>query len=179
MTPVTQLLAAVALAAVILVAEYQSTARPQDERHLHRLVITTMMLLIQPFKHLADVMAPLTRGTAAMERGIEIIESIPIEHGGTLAPGRVRGDIEFRDVGLNYRPADAPEDTPRAALADVSLADPRRRDGRLRRPVGRGQDLAGQPAAALHRADERRGRPRRRRARRLRRRRRCARSSRW
>jgi subfamily B ATP-binding cassette protein MsbA len=124
MTPVTQVLASVALSAVIMMAVRNST-------HDHTTVggfiafIGAMLLLIQPFKHLSDVMAPLTRGTAAMERGIELIEAIPVEQGGSLAPARVRGDIEFRDVGLRYVARDSsevPDGTQVAALSDVSLA---------------------------------------------------------
>ena len=121
MTPVTQLLAAIALAAVIWVAEYQSTADHKTSGNFIAF-ITTMLLVIQPAKRLSDLMTPLTRGTAAMERGIELIEAIPLERGGTTAPARVRGDIEFRDVGLDYRAADAPADAPRAALSHIELA---------------------------------------------------------
>jgi len=83
-----------------------------------------MLMMIQPFKHLSDVMAPLTRGTAAMERGLDMLEAVPVEQGGTLAPGRVRGDIEFRHVGLRYVARDSPEvpdGTQVAALSDIAL----------------------------------------------------------
>ena len=123
MTPVTQVLASLALSAVIMMAVNNSA---HDHTTIGGFIafIGAMMLLIQPFKHLSDVMAPLTRGTAAMERGIEIIEAIPVEQGGTLAPGRVRGDIEFRDVGLRYvarDSAEVPDGTQVAALSDVTL----------------------------------------------------------
>jgi subfamily B ATP-binding cassette protein MsbA len=124
MTPVTQVLASLALSAVIMMAVNNSA---HDHTTIGGFIafIGAMMLLIQPFKHLSDVMAPLTRGTAAMERGIEIIEAIPVEQGGTLAPGRVRGDIEFRDVGLRYVARgsnEVPDGTQVAALSGVSLA---------------------------------------------------------
>jgi subfamily B ATP-binding cassette protein MsbA len=121
MTPVTQVLAAVALSAVIVMALRQSS-------HDHATVggfiafVTSMLLLIQPFKHLSDVMAPLTRGTAAMERGIELIDQAPPESGGDLAPARVRGDIELRDVSLRYAKVDVADDAQAAALAEVSIA---------------------------------------------------------
>jgi subfamily B ATP-binding cassette protein MsbA len=59
---------------------------------------------------------------------------VPMETGGTVAPARVRGDVEFRGVGLHYaaresdepgdaaRPEAAPGDAPVAALSDISLA---------------------------------------------------------
>jgi ABC-type multidrug transport system fused ATPase/permease subunit len=36
--------------------------------------ITAMLMLVAPVKHLSDVMAPITRGLAAVERGIDLIE---------------------------------------------------------------------------------------------------------
>ncbi|HEX4509865.1 MAG TPA: ABC transporter transmembrane domain-containing protein [Burkholderiaceae bacterium] len=101
MTPITQALAAIALSAVLVMA-LRDTGHDRTTVGGFVAFISAMLLMIQPFKHLSDVMAPLTRGTAAMERGIELIENVPIERGGTLAPGRVRGDIELRRVSLNY-----------------------------------------------------------------------------
>jgi len=119
MTPITQLLASIALAAVLLVAQVSGGG---DKQTIGNFIafITTMLLVIQPAKRLSDLMTPLTRGTAAMERGLELIESIPLEVGGEATTARVRGDIEFRDVGLRYREG---EDADlRAALSNVSLA---------------------------------------------------------
>ncbi len=123
MTPVTQVLASLALAAVLWMALAEST-RSHGTPGDFIAFITCMLLLIQPAKHLSDVMAPLTRGTAAMERGLDMMELVPVESGGTLAPGRVKGDIEFRDVGLRYTARDsdqAPDGTLVAALSNVSL----------------------------------------------------------
>jgi subfamily B ATP-binding cassette protein MsbA len=71
---------------------------------------------VAPLKHLSDSMGPLTRGLAALERGIDLVELSPPEHGGDFVPGaRVRGAIEFSDVGLAYREDTAP------ALKDMTL----------------------------------------------------------
>jgi subfamily B ATP-binding cassette protein MsbA len=36
--------------------------------------VTAMLMLIAPIKHLSEVIGPLTRGLAALERGFELIE---------------------------------------------------------------------------------------------------------
>ena len=123
MSPVTQVLASFALAAVLWMALAEST-RAHGTVGGFVAFITCMLLMIAPFKQLSDVMAPLTRGTAAMERGLDMLEAIPVESGGTLAPGRVKGDIEFRDVGLRYTARDSaevPDGTQVAALSDINL----------------------------------------------------------
>jgi subfamily B ATP-binding cassette protein MsbA len=35
--------------------------------------ITAMLMLVAPIKHLSDVMAPITRGLAALERGLALM----------------------------------------------------------------------------------------------------------
>ena len=123
MSPVTQVLASFALAAVLWMALAEST-RAHGTVGGFVAFITCMLLMIAPFKQLSDVMAPLTRGTAAMERGLDMLEAIPVESGGTLAPGRVKGDIEFRDVGLRYTARDSaevPDGTQVAALSHIDL----------------------------------------------------------
>jgi subfamily B ATP-binding cassette protein MsbA len=50
-------------------------------------------------------MAPITRGLAAVERGVDLIEQTPaFEAGGSHATRRrARGEIVLRDVKLRYR----------------------------------------------------------------------------
>ena len=124
MDPITQLLASISLSAVLMMAISQGASGHRTPGEFMAF-ITCWLLLIQPIKQLSDLMTPLTRGTASMERGIELIETVPAEVGGTLAPARVRGDIAFRDVCLRYGPrdsADIPEGQQVAALSDVTLA---------------------------------------------------------
>ena len=118
MTPVTQMLAACALSAVIVLALWQSGSGGATVGSFVAF-ITAMLMLVAPIKHLSDVMAPITRGLAAVERGIDLIEQSPVEHGGTHAAGglahRARGDIRFEGVTLRYRDDTAP------ALEDITL----------------------------------------------------------
>jgi subfamily B ATP-binding cassette protein MsbA len=118
MTPVTQMLAACALSLVIVIALWQS-------RHGGTSVgafvafVTAMLQLVAPAKHLSDVMAPLTRGLAAIERGLDLIEQSPRERGGNYtaasSAGRARGEIRFEGVSLRYR-----DDSP-AAVSGLDL----------------------------------------------------------
>ena len=114
MTPVTQMLASVALSAVIMLALWQSRSGVETVGSFVAFVMA-MLQLVAPVKHLSDVMAPLTRGLAAVERGVEMVEQTPTEQGGTHAVERARGDIEFDAVSLRYRDEGAP------ALAELSL----------------------------------------------------------
>ena len=111
MTPVTQMLAACALSVVIVIALWQSRSGGTSVGDFVAFV-TAMLQLVAPAKHLSDVMAPLTRGLAAVERGLDLIEQSPVEQGGThdggLVNGKARGDIRFDAVSLRYRDDSAP-----------------------------------------------------------------------
>jgi subfamily B ATP-binding cassette protein MsbA len=113
-TPLTQLLAAVALSAVIVLALHQSGAGAASVGSFVAF-ITAMLLLIAPIKHLSDVMAPITRGVAAVERSVDLIEHSPFETGGTFAPARAQGRIDLTAVDVAYGSAAAP------ALQGVTL----------------------------------------------------------
>jgi ATP-binding cassette, subfamily B, bacterial MsbA len=63
-----------------------------------------MLMLIAPIKHLSEVAGPVTRGLAAVERGLDLIDHTPIETTGTYTPatGRAQGRIQLRNVSLRY-----------------------------------------------------------------------------
>jgi len=115
MTPVTQMLAACALSSVITTALWQSSSGGATVGSFVAFVMA-MLQLIAPIKHLSDVMAPLTRGLAAVERGLDLIEHSPVEVGGTHKAdqngGRAHGNISFEGVSLRYR-----DDSPAAVDA--------------------------------------------------------------
>ena len=114
MTPVTQILAAVTLSAVIVVALWQSGTEGGTVGSFAAF-ITAMLMLIAPIKHLSEVAGPITRGLAAFERGVSLIRDSPVEASGSHDPGRSRGELELRNVTLRYR-----DDQP-AAVHNVSL----------------------------------------------------------
>ena len=102
MTPITQVMAAIALSSVITAALWQSSSSGATVGGFVAF-ITAMLMLVSPIKHLSDVMAPITRGLAAIERGLDLIERSPVETSGTHTVERARGEIELRGVGLRYR----------------------------------------------------------------------------
>ena len=121
MTPLTQLLAAGALSAVIAVALWQSKSG-QDAAGTtvggFVAFITAMLMLIAPIRRLADIANPVTRGVAALERGLALIEQVQPETSGSYTPSATSplvGHISLRDVYVQYR-----EDAA-AALAGLSL----------------------------------------------------------
>jgi len=106
LTPVTQLLTAIALAAVIGVALWQ---RNSGATTIGEFVafITAALAVAAPVRRLTDVSAAVTRGLAAVERGLELIEHAPRESGGTHAPGRSRGEIALHGVQVRFGDATA------------------------------------------------------------------------
>ncbi|RZJ02461.1 MAG: lipid A export permease/ATP-binding protein MsbA [Rubrivivax sp.] len=102
MTPLTQLLAAAALSAVITIALWQSNETGSTVGGFVAF-ITAMLMLIAPIRRLAEVASPITRGVAALERGLALVEQVASEDSGTLAPGRARGTLALRDVAVRYR----------------------------------------------------------------------------
>ena len=149
MTPITQVLAACALSAVVVVALWQSSSGGASVGSFVAFV-TAMLMLIAPIKHLSEIAGPVTRGLAALERGVALIEQSPAEVGGTHDPGRAQGRIGSSTSRC------ATATTSRRRSTDVDARAAAGRDGGAGRAVGRGQVDARQPAAALHRSDRRR-----------------------
>jgi subfamily B ATP-binding cassette protein MsbA len=101
MTPLTQMLAAVALSAVITVALIQSADNTTSVGGFVAFV-TAMLMLIAPLKHLTEVANPITRGLAAMERGLDMMARTPDEASGTFSVPRATGVIRFEHASVSY-----------------------------------------------------------------------------
>ena len=117
MTPTTQLLAAGALSAVICIALWQSHGHGAKDVSVGGFAsfIAAMLMLIAPIRRMADVANPITRGVAALERGLLLLSDAPAETGGTHAVQRAQGAISLRDVNVSFDSEHAP------ALSGVSL----------------------------------------------------------
>jgi subfamily B ATP-binding cassette protein MsbA len=101
MSALTQVLSALALSAVISVALMQSAGGGTTAGGFMAFV-TAMLLLIAPLKSLAEVSSPLTRGLAAIDRGLALLDDVPDEKGGAHAVQRARGDIRLEAVTVRY-----------------------------------------------------------------------------
>ena len=102
MSAITQILAAVALSAVISIALLQSAESTTTVGGFVAFV-TAMLLLISPIKSLSDAATPVTRGLAALERGLDLMDLTPDETGGTFVKARALGEIEFANVMVAYK----------------------------------------------------------------------------
>ncbi len=112
--PIVQLIAALALASVLYVAERQVFA--------HGLAIDVFIgflaaaMMIPPhLRRLVNISGPLQQGIAAGDSVFEIIDHPPEDLGGSRRLGRARGDVEFRNVRFEYAEDKGP------VLLDVSF----------------------------------------------------------
>lgn len=99
--PITQIMAACAVAIVIVIALIQSS---RGESTVGDFVsfITAMLMLLTPLKRLAEVSGPLQRGLAASEAVFGLIDAEPERTTGEPLTRRASGKLEFADVSFIY-----------------------------------------------------------------------------
>ena len=107
MSAINQVLAAIALSAVISIALVQGSDNTTTVGGFVAFV-TAMLLLIAPIKGMSDGATPMTRGLAALERGLDLMALTDDESGGSFIKARATGALEFSDVGVVYRQDQAP-----------------------------------------------------------------------
>jgi subfamily B ATP-binding cassette protein MsbA len=112
--PITQIMAACAVAIVIVVALIQSS---HGEATVGGFVsfITAMLMLLTPLKHLAEVNGPLQRGLAAAAAVFSLIDAAPERTNGKMLQKRASGRLDFVNVGFSY-PGQS-----QLALSDINL----------------------------------------------------------
>ena len=113
--PVTQLIVACAIAAIVYFAAGQAFGGSRDVGSFIEFIAATGMLL-QPLKRLTGVNEHIQKGLAAAESVFGLIDERPEDDRGTVVLARARGAIRIDDVSLFYRSAARP------ALEHVSLA---------------------------------------------------------
>jgi len=117
MSPLTQIMSAIALSLVLVIALVQSRDSASGATVGGFVAfITAMLMLVSPIKRLAEVANPITRGLAALERGLALLHDAPEETQGTHETQRATGAIEWQGVHLQFQPDSAP------ALDGISLS---------------------------------------------------------
>ncbi len=101
-TPITQVMASCALAAVIVAALWQSSHGGGSVGSFVAFIVA-MLQLVPPLKHLSELAGPITRGLAALDKGVGLLDRSRPERGGSFDPGRSAGHVELRQVTLRYR----------------------------------------------------------------------------
>ena len=116
MTPLTQIMAALSLSMVLVIALYQSQNGASGATVGGFVAfITAMLMLVAPIKRLAEISSPITRGLAALERGLTLLHEAQEETQGTYTTARAQGDVTWQGVHLQFTPDGQP------ALSGVSL----------------------------------------------------------
>jgi ATP-binding cassette, subfamily B, bacterial MsbA len=113
--PVTQVIVACAIAAIIYLAAGEAFAGNTDVGSFIEF-IAAVGLLLQPLKRLTGVNEQLQRGLAACESVFALIDEADERDTGTVRLERAQGAIAFRDVTLSYRGGARP------ALAHLTLS---------------------------------------------------------
>ena len=120
MTPLTQLFSAFALSIVIVIALAQGRSGGGEHVTVGSFVafISAMLMLIAPIRRLADLANPITRGLAALERGLDLMDHVQAEQGGSHRVDRARGELRLQDVSVQFSPDGQP------ALSHITLTVP-------------------------------------------------------
>ncbi len=98
---VVQLLAAVALSVILIVAGRQAAAGNLTAGAFVSIVLA-MMAMLPSLKRITNVQSPIQRGIAAAERLFGVLDEPEEPDSGGAALMRAKGHIEFRDVSMRY-----------------------------------------------------------------------------
>jgi len=100
-TPITQIMAACAVAVVIVIALIQS-GHNQTTVGGFVSFITAMLMLLAPLKSIAEVNGPLQRGLTASEAVFGLIDETPERTDGETLSARAQGRLEFVNLSFSY-----------------------------------------------------------------------------
>ncbi|KEI70695.1 lipid A export permease/ATP-binding protein MsbA [Endozoicomonas elysicola] len=111
-TPVLQFIVSIALALLLFMVLFV-----KGDSTTATLVgyVTAAALLPKPIRQLSEVNANIQKGIAAAESIFEMVDEIPEANNGQYTCDRVKGCVEFKQVGFTYAGADSP------ALNEISF----------------------------------------------------------
>lgn len=107
MTPITQMLAAMALSAVISVALLQSAESATSVGGFVAFV-TAMLMIIAPVRQLSEVASPITRGLVSLERALTLIDHTDDETSGSYGVPKATGLLTISELLVQYPSASKP-----------------------------------------------------------------------
>ncbi|MBS0325311.1 MAG: lipid A export permease/ATP-binding protein MsbA [Proteobacteria bacterium] len=113
-SPISQILAAIAVGVIVWVALGQSQTGRLDLGTFASYVVA-LLTLLERLKSLSGVNAAIQRGLAASESIFGLLDRETEPDEGSVALGRAHGELRFERVSLRYQGAE------REALSDVSL----------------------------------------------------------
>jgi len=113
-TPVTHILAAVAMAIIIYIA-MQDAIGQRTTVGTFAAFMTAMLMLLAPIKRLTELNGPIQRGLAAAESVFGMIDTPAEADPGKTTLPRARGHVTFERVGFTYATRAEP------ALTEVDL----------------------------------------------------------
>jgi subfamily B ATP-binding cassette protein MsbA len=102
LTPVTHIVASVAVAGIIYLALNQSTGEAGASAGGFISFIAALLLLISPIKQLTAINPVLQRGLAASESIFSLLDSLDELDSGSRSMGSTRGVIDFDRVSFSY-----------------------------------------------------------------------------
>jgi len=112
--PLTQLLAAIALALIVYIATLQSSANQTTVGGFVSF-ITAMLMLLAPIKRLTGISESLQKGLAAAEIVFDLLDRESEPDNGTQEIARAKGALELQNISLRY------EENTAWVLKDISL----------------------------------------------------------
>ena len=95
-TPVVQIIASFALAAVLYLASFPSIMDQNLSAGTFTVVFSSMLALMRPLKSLTNVNAQFQRGMAACQTLFGILDMETEKDTGTYKADHVKGDLEFK-----------------------------------------------------------------------------------
>jgi subfamily B ATP-binding cassette protein MsbA len=113
-TPVTHILAAVAMAIIIYIAMHDAIGN-RATVGTFAAFMTAMLMLLAPIKRLTELNGPIQRGLAAAESVFGMIDTPTEEDPGKATLPRARGQVTFERVSFTYATRTEP------ALAGIDL----------------------------------------------------------
>lgn len=113
-TPVIQIIASVALAAVFFIASFPGMVESISAGAFTS-ILTSMAMLLRPLKQLTSVYGEFQRGLTAASTIFELLDEATESDNGQFSPQRVKGDVRYEAVTFSYPGKETP------ALRNISL----------------------------------------------------------